>query len=332
MTALSTNGIVSGFYDVLTSKGQNPDKVLIDNMTKFAPSLSKLQWTKANNTVHHTYREVTNVTGVTDVYDFDSPIPNLSVSFSLNHTNLTPFAGAIEIGQDTATQMGKGVDTFFIEQAVLIARDLGMKLERSIFERIVRTAVDTNRRWMMFDDDLTEAAKNTLAIVTWEGGECCGLYSPAYGKVDSNKLFELEKFQNGALYQNAQRIPVYGCLFKVVLGLLFANKRMYSVVTNVDTEHANFAKIFPERMSEVMDDMLVGENTMILMSNRLKTKIGNQYTTNQSLNRLVQFNEKCNLSVCGVPVLHSANIPVRVDWSKIPSLPQQTNPSMVSTP
>jgi hypothetical protein len=72
-------------------------------------------------------------------------------------------------------------------------------------------------------------------------------------------------------------------------------------------------------MSEVLDEMLVNENTMILMSNKLKTAIGNKYTTKATENVLVRFDEKCNLSVCGIPVMHTANIPTKVDWSKVVS-------------
>jgi hypothetical protein len=320
--------MISGFYAVATA-GTNPDMILVDNLTAFAPSLRHMQWTKANNAVNHSYREVAEIKGITDVYDFDSPIADLSVSFSLQKANLTPYAGKIELGSDAAKQIGNH-ENYFVEQAKFIARDLGMKLENSIFKRIVRTAVDTNRRWMMFDDDLSETVQNTCAIVTWQGDETCGLFSPAYGKVDSDRLFELEKLSSGNLYMDSKNVPVFGSIFKVVLGILLANKRMYGIVTNIDTEHPDFAKDFPERMSEVMDEMLVNSNTMILMSNKLKTRIGNHYTTQKTGNTLVRFDEKCNLSVCGVPVVHSANIPVKVDWSKIPSLNGQTVPASTS--
>jgi hypothetical protein len=238
--------------------------------------------------------------------------------------NLTPFAGGIEIGQDAAQQIGGGTDAYFIEQAKFISRDLGMKLEDSIFKRIVRTSIDTNRSYMLFDD-VPEKPSETLAIVTWQSGEVCGLYSPAYGQVDGDRLFELEKLAGGHLYKNSKDVYVYGCYFKVVLGLLLANKRMYATVTNVDTTETDFAKTFPERMSDVMDEMLINGNTMIIMSSKLKTKIGNHYTTHATGNTLVKFDEKCNLSVCGVPVVTSQNVPLKVDWTKIKSIPGKTS-------
>ena len=231
--------MISGFYAVATA-GTDPNKILVDSITSFAPSLKHMQWSKSNNKIAHTYREVEQVKGINDVYDFDSPIPDLSVSFSLKHVNLTPYAGSIELGSDTATMIGNH-EAYFIEQAQLIARDLGMKLERSIFERIVRTSVDTNRRWSMFDS-ATPQEQNTLVAVTWQSKECCGLYSPVYGRVDSDRLVELEKLSNGALYKNLKGVLVYGCVFP------------------------------------------------------------------------------------------SSNIPTKVDWEKIPSLPQQTNAPVVTEP
>jgi hypothetical protein len=318
--------MISGFYAAATAAKNNPNAVLIDDMTAFAPVRGHMQWSKANKATTHAWREVSDITGVNDVYDFDSPVPELSVSFSMNSTSLTPYAGSIEIGQDLARLVGDK-DSYFVEQARYIARDLGMKLERSVFERLVRTAVDTNRRYIMFDkDDATDQTWNSLAVVTWTGGECCGLFSPVYQRVDTDRIIELEKLSGGNLYQNLKGIPVYGCLFKTVLGLLLANKKMYAVVTNIDTSHKGFAKEFPLQLSAVLDDMLVNRNSMILMSRRLKTEIGNKYTTHATGTTLIRCNEQCDLSVCGVPVFATANLPTKVNWQNIPSL-EKTPPS-----
>jgi len=48
-------------------------------------------------------KEVVEINGVDGTYDFDSPVPRMSVSFQLNHANLTPFAGSLEIGSDKRT-------------------------------------------------------------------------------------------------------------------------------------------------------------------------------------------------------------------------------------
>ena len=304
--------MISGFYAAVTSAQMNPNAVLIDDMTSFAPMLKSMQFTKANKAVTHSWREVADITGVSDVYDFDSPVPDLSVSFTMNSTHLTPYAGSIEVGQDFAKLVNK--DQYFVEQARYVARDLGMKLEKQVFERLVRTSVDTQRRFIMFNmEDMGDQTWNSLAVVTWCAGEVCGLYSPAYQKMDTERIIELEKLSNGALYKNQHGIPVYGCLFKTVLGLLLANKKMFAVVTNVDPEHKKFDTEFPLQLSAVLDEMLVNENTMILMSRRLKTAIGNHYTRKATSNALIRFDEKCNLSVCGVPVLATANIPSKVN-------------------
>ena len=273
-----------------------------------------MQWTQANRPLHYAYKEVVEINGVDGTYDLDSPVPRMSVSFQLNHANLTPFSGSLEIGSDAAKQIGR-LDGWFAEQACFVARDFGQKLETSMFGNIVRTALTNNRHWALSDTDSKQ--HNTIAIVSWTGGETCGLYSPIYGKVDANRLFELEKLQNGSMYKNERGILTYGAIFKTTMGLLLANKRQYAVVTHVDPGEKGFAKSFPEKMSEILDECLVNEYTTILMSNRLRTAVGCQYTTKATENVLVKFDEKCNLSVCGVPVISSANLPTRVDWSKM---------------
>jgi len=308
--------MITGFYAATTAAGNCPNAVLIDNLTSFAPSLKRLQWTKSNNTATHSYREVKAVSGV-DIYDFDGVLPSLDVSFSLSHVHLTPFGGAIELGDDFCRNSRQSLDSLFVEQAKYVARDLGMKLERSIYEKIVRTSIDTNRNFLL-SGDVPNTASNTLVVLTPVSGEVCGLYSPAYGKYDSDRLIELEKLSGGALYSNLKGIAVFGAIFKAVLGVLLGNRRMYATVTNVDPTDKDFVKTFPEKMSEVLDECLVGESTFVLMSNRLKTAIGSKYTTQSSQNTLIRFDEKCNLSICGVPVVHSANIPSKVDWTKMP--------------
>jgi len=205
--------IMTGFFNVITQQ-KDPDQTLIDNLTSFAPVLKHMQWTKANKNLHHVYKEVVEINGVDGTYDFDSPVPRMSVSFQLNHANLTPFAGTLEIGSDTAKQIGR-LDGWFAEQACFVARDFGQKLETSMFGNIVRTALTNNRHWALSDTSTKQ--HNTIAIVTWTGGETCGLYSPIYGRVDADRLFELEKLSNGALYENRSGVLVYGAVFKTVM-------------------------------------------------------------------------------------------------------------------
>ena len=85
MTLLN-NKMTSGFFAVAASGTR--DEMLIDSFTSQAPMLSRMQWSKANKTVAHTYREVTDIEGV-DVFDLDGKMPDMKVSFQLGNVHLT---------------------------------------------------------------------------------------------------------------------------------------------------------------------------------------------------------------------------------------------------
>jgi len=129
MTLLK-NKMTSGFFAVAAVGTR--DEMLIDSFTSQAPMLSKVQWSKANKTVAHTYREVTDIEGV-DVFDLDGPMPDMRVSFQLGSVHLTPVGGRMEVGEDTARLMG-APDAYFMEQPILLAKHGGQRLERAFFD------------------------------------------------------------------------------------------------------------------------------------------------------------------------------------------------------
>ena len=124
MSAINT--MTSGFFAVATSKGMNPDTILVDSLTSQSPLLKHMQWSQANRTTQHVYREVDKIEGV-DSFDLDSPMPDMQVSFNLNNVHLSAFGGRMELGEDSAKLMGSP-DVFFREQSILLAREAGMKL------------------------------------------------------------------------------------------------------------------------------------------------------------------------------------------------------------
>ena len=306
---LQDSNIVTGFFEVATSKRSNPDAALIDSLTSFAPLLKRLQWARSNKAVSHVFRSVDTIEGA-DVYDFDGQLPRMQVSFQLGSENLTPVGGLIEVGSDTAALVG-GAPNYFREQALLLARGLGMKLERSIFQKIVQTAFNKQRRWHLLEEDHknpTDDGKAILAIVTPTAGELCGLYSPHFDKMTGDeRFFELSKISGGNPYLNRDGVLVYGAYFRCVLGLLMANQKLHATLSNIDSSAKNFREVFPLKMSLLLDECLVNENTVILMNTRLRTCVANTFATHSTANAFVRFDERASLSICGIPVLVSSN-------------------------
>jgi hypothetical protein len=300
--------MVSGFFAVATSAGANRDTVLIDSFTSQAPVLRRMEWSKSNHKLGHTYREVTDVKGV-DAFDLDGKMPDLQVSFQLNDAKMFPFGGRMELGEDTGRLMGSP-DVFFREQSILLAREGGMRLERTFFEHIVKTAVEKNRVFS-YDPNASDNSGVTIAVVSWAGYETCALYSPAFQKPDGD-FFELERYHKGAVYPNKDGINVYGAYCKLMAGLLLANPKQYSVLRNVpiNTEGKDFPKKFAAAMANVIDEASPNDKTTVIMPRQFKVNIASAISQFGTANALIQFDNAFNLRIAGAEVVASPNIPL----------------------
>lgn len=303
MSAINT--MTSGFFAVATSKGMNPDTILVDSLTSQSPLLKHMQWSQANRSIQHTYRDIATIEGV-DTFELDGALPDMKVTFNLNNVNLTPFGGRMELGEDTARLMGNP-DVFFREQSILLAREAGQKLEKSVFERIVATAIEKNKVFCMSETPSTTGV--TIAVVSWNPYETCGLFSPRY---DRGEFFELEKYHKGAVYPNRQGVNVFGAYAKFMAGLLLANPKSYAVLRNVpvDTEGKDFPKKFATAMADVIDAANPNENCTVIMPRAYKVKLAAAVSTHQTANTLLSFDPQFNLRIVGVPVIGSPNIPL----------------------
>ena len=302
------NDFVSGFFAVATSAGQNRDAVLIDSFTSQAPLLKHMQWSKANRTIAHTYREVTAIEGV-GAFDLDGKMPDMKVSFQLGAANLFPFGGRMELGEDTSRLMGTP-DVFFREQSILLARQGGQRLERAFFEKIVSTAVEKNRVFS-YDPGVADNSGATIAVVSWAGYETCALYSPAFQKPDGD-FWELEKYHKGAIYPNRNGVNVYGAYCKLMAGLLLANPKSYAVLRNVplNTDSKDFPKKFASAMANVIDEANPNDKATVIMPRQYKVRIGSAVSQHGTANALIQFDNQFNLRIAGVEVIGSPNLPL----------------------
>ena len=88
------------------------------------------------------------------------------------------------------------------------------------------------------------------------------------------------------------------------------NTRLYATLANVDPTQKEFDATFPMKMSALLDECLVNENTIILMNTALRSEIANRYTTFKNANALIKFDDRFNMSICGIPVVASQNIPL----------------------
>jgi len=296
--------LVSGFFAAVTSAGMNRDAVLIDALTSQAPFLGKCQWSRANRVIHHVYREVDQIEGL-QFFDFDGRLPEVKASFSLGSASLTPLGGRIELGEDTATMMG-GANEFFREQSILLARHAGQQLEEQFFHLICVNAIKHNKVFMYSDTPGV-----TIAVVSWNALETCGLFSPAFKKPHGD-FFELEKYHGGQVYPNQAGVNVFGAYCKATVGLLLANKNAIAVLTNVpkNTDLKDFPKKFATAMADVIDSADPNQHTTVIMPRQFKTKIASAVAHHGTGNALIQVDANFNMRICGALVIGSPNVPM----------------------
>jgi len=300
------NKMTSGFFAVATAG--NRDEILVDSFTSQAPMLSKMQWSKANKTVAHTYREITDIEGV-DVFDMDGAMPDMKVSFQLGSVHLTPFGGRMELGEDTARLMGDP-DNYFMEQSLLLSRHGGQRLERAFFDKIVSTAVEKNRVFH-YDASVAKNSGATIAVVSWSALETCALYSPAFASPQGD-FWEVERYHNGNIYPNRDGVNVYGAYVKLMAGLLLANPKSYAVLRNVplNTDTKEFPKKFADAMAHVVDEANPHDGTTVIMPRAYKVRIASSVSHYGTGNALIQFDNQFNCRICGCEVVGSPNIPL----------------------
>jgi len=275
------SNFITGYYNTAVSAAKNPDVLLVDSMLSAAPFLQHMAWTQANRQTQHIYREVADITGI-DIIDFDSTLPRMEASFSLGHTHLTALGGILELGDDLTRQSG-GADAVFQEQALLFAKEAGCKLEASYFTRILETAIGKDKAFQCIESKTPMPA---VAVVTWQPGETCGLFSPIYSKV-GERFFDMQKLSSGDIYLNKDGIAVRGAIIKICVGLLLANKRSYAALCNIpdDITPAKFAAC----MANVIDMASPTDNTTIIMPRSLKTRIASLYSQYGTSNSLMRF-------------------------------------------
>jgi hypothetical protein len=268
-----------------------------------------MQWSKANRTIQHVYREVTNIDGV-GAFDLAGVMPDLKVSFQLGDAKLFPFGGRMEIGEDTVRLMG-GTDQYFREQSILLAREGGQRLERAFFERIVTTATPKSKIFSYSPSVAPGTLGATIAVVSWNAYETCALYSPAFQKPDGD-FWELARYHNGAVYPNRNGVNVYGAYVKLMAGLLLANPKSYAVIRNVplDTSTKDFPKTFAGVMAELIEEANPNDKTTVIMPRAYKVRLAAAVSQFGTTNTLLQFDNAFNLRIAGVSVIGTPNIPL----------------------
>lgn len=312
----------NSFYAVATDvvkknpKAASGQLLLIDNFTSNAPILKGLPFEQASHDRHHVYGRLMDASSM-QVIDFDGTLPSMQTDSQLESVNLTPFGGKFEFGEDRMRHTHTNPETFLASQVQPVLRKTGMNLEESLYvQNFLTKTIAYGTAWSSNPSAAAGNTYGTMVAVTWEPGEMTGLYSPlAYGKGESfGKLFETEWTNNKARHTLPNGIVGYAATVKIFLGILLANKqKIASLVNIIGTPTAS-------QLAALANAVQANGSTRIYCSAALKTSIAAMYAQSQQGNGLVAVTSAGEVSVLGVPLVTSSNIPRKIGFIDVPPI------------
>jgi len=310
----------NSFYAVATEAAKkNPQTaagqlVLIDNFTSNSPMLKGLPFERASHDRHHVYGRLMDASSM-QVIDFDGSLPSMQTDSQLESVNLTPFGGKFEFGEDRMKHTHNTPESFLAAQVAPVLRKTGMNLEESLYlNNFLTKTIDYGTVWSSNASAASGNTYGTMVAVTWEPGEMTGLYSQLpYGKGESfGKLFETEWTNNKSRHTLPNGVVGYSATVKIFLGILLANKqKIASLVNIVGTPSA-------QQLAALVNAVQANDSTRLYCSAALKTSIAAMYAQTQQGNGLVAVTSAGEVSVLGVPIVTSSNIPKKIGFITAP--------------
>ena len=103
---------------------------MADSITEDAPIMNVMRWKPSTHGLHNVAEKLTDVEGPAFV-EPDAPLPYMSASSDLVHTDLHVLGGTIEVPTQRALKFG-GKDKYFADRQNTLLRKSGMDTERQI--------------------------------------------------------------------------------------------------------------------------------------------------------------------------------------------------------
>lgn len=310
----------NSFYSVATDiVKKNPQAasgqlLLIDSFTAEAPIFKGLPFEQASHDCHHVHGRLLDATSM-QVIDFDGVLPSMQTDSQLESVHLTPFGGKFEFGEDRMRLTHATPDTFLATQIPPVLRRTGMVLEHSIYlNNFLPTTIKNETAWSANVTAEADKLYGSMVAITWEPGEMTGLHSPLpYGKGDRfGKLFETEWINNKARHTLPNGVVGFAATCKIFLGMLLANKQKIASLINIKGTPT------AKQLAALVNAVQAGGSTRIYCSLALKTAIAATFAETQKGNGLVAVTGAGEVSVLGVPIVTSSNIPKKVGYVDVP--------------
>lgn len=200
----------------------------VDYLTEEAPILAMIPFEAASHGLWNAYEKVTDVTGASFV-DMDAVLPVVSSESDLLKFDLQVMGGKIEVGEDKAKMYG-GAAKYFATKMPTILRKSGQSAESAILHNTLRAYAIAQGN-VIEPATATGDSNYTILCVRFVSGETTGLYSP--DGFQNGATLDAMALNNGALYENASGVTVYGMRLKGYFGFQVANPYTVSAIVNV---------------------------------------------------------------------------------------------------
>jgi len=317
----------NSFYAVATKiVKKNPlsaskQLMLIDDFTEESPILKGLPFEPASHDCHHVYGRLMDATSM-QVTDFDGVLPSMQTDSQLESVPLTPFGGKFEFGEDRMRLTHDTPESFLAAQIPPVLRRTGMALEHSLYiNNFLPTTIKNQTAWSANTDAEADKLYGTMVAITWEPGQMTGLHSPLpYGKGDRfGKLFESEWTNNKARHTLSNGVIGYSATCKIFLGILLANTQKIASLINIKGTPT------AKQLATLVNAVQASGSTRIYCSLALKTLIAATYAETRKGNGLVTVTDAGEVSILGVPIVTSSNIPKKVGFVDVPPIEEIEN-------
>lgn len=207
---------------------------MADSLTEEAPILGKCKWIAATHGKWNVAEKRTDVEGPAFI-ELDAPLPKMSASSDLVHTDLHLMAGTMQVPTMKAQTLG-GVEKYFADNQDVILKKAGMDAERQIMlknwfkaaqsEKNFYNAGGTGKGWF-------------ILAVRFDDHNNIGLYDP--GQFDQGRLFKISLPYGGSehlLEGEYEGVYGYSVIYRSVFGwqILDASRTCAGIV-NIDENH-----------------------------------------------------------------------------------------------
>ncbi len=239
---------LSTLHDICVAKARKQPG-MADALTEDAPILGVVGWKPSSHGLWNVAEKLVEVVGPGFV-EADAPLPHMSASSDLVHTDLHVLGGTIEVPTQKALKFG-GPQKYFAERQNAILRKAGADTEQQL----------VLRNWLA----AARAAKNLknaggagegwfLLAVRFDELANCGLYDP--DQFEQGRLLKIESPYNGAEHYlhgpGLEGVLGYAVTYRANFGWQILDaKRTCAAMVNIDENIQPSAAMVDDLLADV---------------------------------------------------------------------------------